>query len=131
YQPYAEHFYNLGKDVELYKLPNGVGDRWFSDGRLERNVGKSIINIARILTGSSPDFDVLLFELQENYIYYDSFTNRDGSIIFVDKEGYNWIIGRPGEVGKLRNDYNRTAMAILVEKNRFADLQAAKDFFDG
>ncbi len=27
-------------DIELPKLPNGVGDRWLSDGRIERNVGK-------------------------------------------------------------------------------------------
>lgn len=40
YQPYAEHIYPLGTGVELPKLPNGVGDRWLSDGSVERNVGK-------------------------------------------------------------------------------------------
>lgn len=39
YQPFAEHIYNLDNGVELYKLPNGIGDIWYKDGTLERNVG--------------------------------------------------------------------------------------------
>lgn len=39
YQPFVEHIYNLDNGVELYKLPNGVGDKWYQNGTLERNVG--------------------------------------------------------------------------------------------
>ena len=31
-------------DIELVKLPNGVGDKWYSDGTVERNVKKVILN---------------------------------------------------------------------------------------
>lgn len=129
YQPYAEHIYDLGEGVELPKLPNGVGDRWLSDGSIERKVGKSVISIYTMLTNYSPDFDVIYFELKNDDINYGNYSKRNGSIIFVDKEGYTWLIGTG--IGTLRNDFALERMAIIVEKNRFTNLQEAKDFFEG
>ena len=31
---------DIENNIELLKLPNGVGDRWLSDGRIEKNVEK-------------------------------------------------------------------------------------------
>ena len=35
---------DIENGIELPKMPNGVGDRWLSDGRIERNVGKVVVN---------------------------------------------------------------------------------------
>ncbi len=35
---------DIENGIELPKMPNGVGDRWLSDGRIERNVGKAVFD---------------------------------------------------------------------------------------
>lgn len=38
---------NISNDIELPKLPNGVGDRWNTDGSIKKKVGKIVLNGSR------------------------------------------------------------------------------------
>ena len=40
--------FDLENNFELPKLPNGVGDRWFSNGSIERNVGLGVFDGSKI-----------------------------------------------------------------------------------
>ena len=68
YEPFGEHIYNLGNDVELYKLPNGVGDRWLQNGTLERKVGiiDTVNNYAEFGTLTTGTYDNILEFIDNN-----------------------------------------------------------------
>lgn len=51
YEPYREDIITLD-NIDLPKLPNGVGDRILPDGRVERNVGKRLYQVGDELDSS-------------------------------------------------------------------------------
>lgn len=110
YQPYAEHIYPLGDGVDLPMLPNGVGDKYNSDGSVDVNVGKVTF------TGAS----------SERWFYHST----DGDNIRFDSDNNNLI---PNSNNKytdrtkyiissltLLDDYwiNINNLRVIVNKNK-------------
>lgn len=129
YQPFAEHIYDLGEGVELLKLPNGVGDKWFSDGSVERNVGKYILqanDITAIVEGTS--IQTIRINKPLDFKYYNNGGNSlevSSAMLFPNFP--------PSATAKLNTlfEWNLVQMAIGVPVGTYPTLQDAKNALAG
>lgn len=118
YQPYAEHIYPLDNGINLYKLPNGVGDRWLQDGTLEQNVGiiDTVDNYAEYGTLPIGTYDNILEFINNNQnkqikIFFDDNIQESRYNIYLENDTI--IINNDIEVIRIYNDDTYTSTLNL------------------
>lgn len=83
-------------DIELVKLPNGVGDRWYPNG-VERNVGRILINDNSNFTYNSSSIDtsdnLIRFDFNNNLPFAGTSSDNNSTALS------NIFIQRPSEFG--------------------------------
>src|SRR5690606_10606972 len=64
--------FDLGNNIELPKLPNGVGDRWYPNS-MQRNVGKEVFDGTKIWTRytygyETSEWQTISFQCSDNIL---------------------------------------------------------------
>src|SRR5690606_5924252 len=101
-------------DIELLKLPNGVGDRWFSDGTIQRNVGKVVLDssdiiyfenlttVDRIVIKKPDDYigkgKTWVNELKNDLVFELPYTEKNHS--YIDRDNVEHINTFTGGIGE-------------------------------
>ncbi len=118
YRIFAEHIYNLDNGVELYKLPNGVGDKWYQNGTLERNVGviDTVYNYAEYGTLTTGTYDNILEFIDNNQnkqikLFFND--NKQESRYNTYLENDTIIINNDSEVIRIYNNDTYTSTRNL------------------
>lgn len=104
-------------DIELLKLPNGVGDKWLSDGRIEKNVEKLTVDSSMNWIFYSPQTatTVATFSLDVGITHIE-YTNTGNAISSLFPQG-NYF-GYEYEIFNFRtNGY----LYISIKKSRIPD----------
>ena len=133
-------------DIELLKLPNGVGDRWLSDGTIERHVGKHIVTASDLTTYYGAHTTYGYINKPIDYIGYMDTTQYVGATLInsdydieVANEAHRFIIHVPREwtlqdirdyfVGKTL--YYQLATDYIGYYDTTRSLPKFIDFYDG
>lgn len=108
---------DIENNIELLKLPNGVGDRWLTDGNIERNVGKITVDNSMNwrFYGSQPATTVATFTLYVGITHID-FRDTNNAISSLFSQGY--YFGVESEVFALRTNGE---LYISIKKSRIPD----------
>lgn len=129
---------DLENGIELPKMPNGVGDRWLSDGRIERNVGNVVIDgseswgrygsqetsewqtiafVANIIENSGVSADDTTTAISSHLLQkpgYQDDISKDRECFFISVSGYLYI-----RIFKSRLDNFDEDWTVLQKINAF------------
>jgi len=90
---------DVDNGIELPKIPNGVGDRWLTNGRVERNVGRVVLDGTeswnRYGSDETSEWQTVAFSLR-NIIENSGIDNRDTTTAisshFLQRRGQQNVI---------------------------------------
>lgn len=107
---------NVENGIELPKLPNGVGDKWLSNGTVQRNVGKHIVEVSDLTYYYGPSNTYAYIYKPIDYVGYDETTQYQGAVLI--NSDYNII------------PFNEALRFVIVIPREWT-LQDVRDYFVG